>query len=87
MKHHPACTWEQHTAHGEVAPGNSFWGELNYVWCQANCAHPPRMIDYGEIYRAAHGRRYSFRWLILRVIVWIYPFPSISARLQRWTSA
>ncbi len=38
VQHHPACTWRLHVERaGETAPGQSFWGILNYIWCQEIC--------------------------------------------------
>lgn len=36
-RHKPECTWLLHVKSGETAPGQSFWGELNYTWCQEFC--------------------------------------------------
>ncbi len=32
------CTWTRHAVK-EKAPGETFWGELNYEWCQRFCYH------------------------------------------------
>lgn len=37
VAHHPLCTWLKHVEAGEKPPGQSFWGELNYLWCQKFC--------------------------------------------------
>lgn len=57
-KHHRDCTWICYEAAGEVAPGQSLWGQINYQWCQKFChgvesptpAAPPsrlrRLLDW-----------------------------------------
>ena len=37
IEHDEHCTWQRHLDAGETPPGQSFWGELNYVWCQKVC--------------------------------------------------
>ncbi len=45
VKHLPNCHWGKYVANGETPPGQSFWGKLDYAWCQANCPWPESERD------------------------------------------
>lgn len=45
VEHSKDCTWERHVAAGEVPPGQTFWGKLDWIWCQANCKWPETERD------------------------------------------
>ncbi len=46
VEHSPACTWLKYVEVGEKPPGQSFWGELNYLWCKEFCERPMVKKNY-----------------------------------------
>ena len=56
VAHCPECTWLRHVHAGETPPGQSFWGGLNYLWCQGFCERPIARIDFARLYEAAYGK-------------------------------
>ncbi len=59
IEHRPECTWLLYVKAGEIPPGQSFGGELSYIWCHAFCERPIDQIDFGMIYEAAHTKEHS----------------------------
>lgn len=65
--HQKDCTWLRHVKAGEVAPGQTFWGRLNYGWCQSFCERPIAQIDFVVIYEDAHGK---WKWFGLHRLIY-----------------
>lgn len=61
--HRPECTWLRHVHAGETPPGQSFWGQLNYIWCHSSCEWPINQIDFVTLYEAAYGKRKLGQWI------------------------
>jgi hypothetical protein len=40
-KHRPECAWINDVKSGQTPPGQTVWGELNYLWCQEFCHVKP----------------------------------------------
>ena len=86
VKHHPGCTWERHVAAGEKPPGETFWGKLNYGWCQSFCERDLKEVDFTTAYKMAYGENYS---LIFRAFSFTFKktgWKWVGNKLKHWST-